>query len=651
VVNIKLWQPALECSRSSEMGRYLQHVQAAYPEAGVSDYESLYRWSIEQFETFWQDWLSYSGVLFSGSADTVLQKKQLPHAGFFPDVHLNFAENLLRHRGTGLAIVGVSESRNDVRWTHDQLHAAVSQVEQSLRRMGIVAGDRVAAYMPNIPETMIAALAVAAIGAVWSSCSPDFGAEGVVDRFGQIEPRLLFCVDAYVHKGRTVNCIERVNAITRQLPSLEQVVVLNLVPNHPHDGHDPSGPMVSWDDWIAGTPTSIQYERLPFDHPLCILYSSGTTGIPKCIVHGAGGTLLQHVKELSLHCDLRSGDNMTYVTTCGWMMWNWLMSGLFTGSTVTLFDGFPGTPSISRLWDLIDAQGITHFGTSPRFLAASRRRLKPGASHSLATLRVILSTGAPLLPEEFDWVYQDVKTDVQLSSISGGTDIISCFMLGNPLLAVYRGEIQCLGLGMDVIASSPEREPRAGEKGELVCRTPFVSMPVAFWNDPDGKKYHDAYFAVQTGCWSHGDLIENTGSQGSCGGIIVYGRSDATLKPGGVRIGTAEIYRVVESLAEIADSIVVGQPWRGDIRIILYVQLEETAVLDDALMMVIRERLRTQASPRHVPAIILEVDKIPYTRSGKKVELAVRDLVMGLEPSNREALQNPEALSCFQELS
>ncbi|MEC7564812.1 MAG: acetoacetate--CoA ligase [Planctomycetota bacterium] len=651
MANIKLWQPDSESFRSSEMGRYLQHVQAAYPEAGISDYESLYRWSIEQLETFWQDWLDYSGILFSGSTDTVLQRKQMPNAGFFPDVHLNFAENLLRHSGNAVAITGVSESRDDVRLTHDQLYAAVSQVEQSLRRMGVVAGDRVAAYMPNIPETMIAALAVAAIGAVWSSCSPDFGTESVVDRFGQIQPRLLFCVDAYVHKGQTIDCIERVQGITRQLPSVEQVVVLCLMPNHPKDWHDKSGQMISWKDWITETASVIQYERLPFDHPLCILYSSGTTGIPKCIVHGAGGTLLQQVKELSLHCDLRVEDNITYVTTCGWMMWNWLMSGLFTGATVTLFDGFPGTPSISRLWDLIDTQGITHFGSSPRFLAASRRRLKPSESHRLSTLRVILSTGAPLLPEEFDWVYQDVKRDVQLSSISGGTDIISCFMLGNPLLGVYRGEIQCLGLGMDVIAASAEGEPLLGEKGELVCKSPFVSMPVEFWNDPDGQKYHDAYFTGSGDCWSHGDLIENTGSQGSSGGIIVHGRSDATLKPGGVRIGTAEIYRVVESLDEISDSIVIGQPWRGDIRIVLYVQLEQNAVLDDELMMVIRASLRTQASPRHVPAVILEVASIPYTRSGKKVELAVRDIAMGLEPTNREALQNPEALACFQELS
>ena len=645
--NELLWSPNTSSSDTA-MARYIEHVSQQFPDRHVTDYDSLHHWSVEHFEEFWKDWLVYSGVIFEGTESPVLTGSGLRGTRFFPEVRLNFAENLLRIAGNTTALAGISEARDDQECSFDDLRMLVGTVQRQLHEQGIEIGDRIAAFMPNIPETVIAALATSAAGAIWSSCSPDFGTQSVVDRFEQIEPKLLFCVNGYIHNGQVIDCRPKLVELGARLPSLRMMVVIDLV-DLPIDTLEVEN-FVLWDEWINDEQAEPNYERLPFDHPLYIMYSSGTTGKPKCIVHGAGGTLLQQTKELILHTDVRQGDNITYVTTCGWMMWNWLIAALYTGAEVTLFDGFPAAPTIARLWDLIDERGITHFGTSPKFLGACRRRLNPAETHRLESLRVILSTGAPLQPEDFEWVYQAVKTDVQLSSISGGTDIISCFMLGNPLLPVHRGEIQCLGIGMDVEAVDSNCLPLehgSGAKGELVCKTPFVSMPVMFWNDPDGEKYRQAYFDQSEDRWAHGDLIEFTGSQGTCGGVIVYGRSDATLKPGGVRIGTAEIYRIVEDLPEIDDSIVIGQPWRGDIRVVLYVKLEDACELTPALESKIRTALKTQASARHVPGLIIKVNRIPYTRSGKKVELAVRDIAMGCEPANREALQDPAAFDCY----
>jgi acetoacetyl-CoA synthetase len=644
-VNRKLWQPGDDAGVTSHMGRYLMHVQDAFPEAGVVDYDTLFRWSVGDYQQFWADWLQYSGIIFEGTAEPVLEQAKMPDAKFFPGVHLNFTENLLNKRHTGLAIVGISESRETEKLSWDDLRRRVSLVAQALRKEGVGVGDRVAAILPNISEAVIAALATASIGAVWSSCSPDFGQQAVLERFGQIAPRVILGVNAYVHNGKTIDCFDKFMAIVDELSSVEQAIMLELVPEGDEPKRNDSPNIRLWDDWITGDPVELVFERFPFDHPLVILYSSGTSGPPKCIVHGAGGTLLQQAKELLLHCDLRAGDNLLYVTTTGWMMWNWMLAALYSGASITLFDGFPARPSLSRLWDVVSDCRVTHFGTSPKFLAACRRRLNPKSSHDLSKLRVILSTGSPLAKEEFEWVYEHVKSDVQLSSISGGTDIISCFILGNPLLAVFCSELQCYGLGMDV---------RIGEgdasKGELVCCTPFISMPVEFWNDADGSRYNEAYFSRADGHWWHGDMIELTGSQGSCGGIVVHGRSDATLKPGGVRIGTAEIYRIVESLLEVEDSIVVGQPWRGDVRVVLFVKLASNVTLEEKLKRRIRNWIRQEASARHVPSLIIQVSEIPYTRSGKKVELAVRAIVCGDEPSNRDSIANPASLENFEKL-
>ncbi|MBA63440.1 MAG: acetoacetate--CoA ligase [Planctomycetaceae bacterium] len=642
--NELLWNPSTSAA-DSEMAKYLRHAQQIFPEANICDYDSLYHWSIEHYADFWSDWLEYSHFKYEGQATPAIKGNGLRSTEFFPGIRLNFAENLLCLNDDTIAITNVSESRHTSDMSFAELRQQVGIIQAHLNESGIQIGDRVAAVIPNISEAVVAALASSASGAIWSSCSPDFGIQGVVDRLGQIEPKILITVNGYTHNGKIIDSRSKIKAIVAAIPSIETLVVIELV-----DLPSLDIPHVTWASWSDCQPTPPTFKQLPFNHPLYIMYSSGTTGKPKCIVHGAGGTLLQQVKELSLHCDVKAGDNVTYITTCGWMMWNWLIATLALGCRITLFDGFPAQPTISRLWDLIDELKITHFGTSPRFLAACRRRLTPRKSHELSSLRVIMSTGSPLLPEDFDWVYQSVKADLQLSSISGGTDIISCFMLGNPVLPVYRGEIQCLGLGMDVQAVDSAFIPLNKEKGELVCKTPFPSMPVRFWNDEDDQKYTDAYFTRREDRWCHGDLIELTGTQGRCGGVIVYGRSDATLNPGGIRIGTAEIYRVVEQLSAVEDSLVIGQPWRNDIRIVLYVKLRAGRHLTDELQQEIRVSLAERASARHVPGLIIEVEKIPYTRSGKKVELAVRDIAMGIEPSNRKVLQDPSAFDCFKKL-
>ncbi len=528
-----------------------------------------------------------------------------------------------------------------------ELYDLVSSTAQALRAMGVKPGDRVGAVMPNMPETIIALLATTSIGAIWSSCSPDFGVQGVLDRFSQIAPKVLFCVDGYYYTGKTHDTLTRTAEIVRRLPALETIVVVPYLIAKPLIGEIPKA--VHFGTFINSFKAAdIAFEQVPFNHPLCILYSSGTTGVPKCIVHSIGGTLLQHLKEHQLHTDLKRDDRLFYFTTCGWMMWNWLVSGLASGATLLLYDGSPFYPNPNVLFDLADTENMTVFGTSAKYIdALAKLAVKPKDTHRLDTVKTMTSTGSPLVPESFEYVYNSIKQDLLLSSISGGTDIVSCFVLGSPLLPVYRGEIQCRGLGLKVEVYNDEGKPTLGEKGELVCSAPFPSMPIGFWNDPDGKKYHDAYFARFPGVWCHGDYMELTAR----GTVVIYGRSDAVLNPGGVRIGTAEIYRQVEQLSEVVESLVIGQDWDNDVRVVLFVRLRDGLTLDEALARKIKTQIRSNATPRHVPAKIVQVADIPRTKSGKIVELAVRNVVHGLPVKNKEALANPEALELFRGLA
>jgi acetoacetyl-CoA synthetase len=613
----------------------------------LADPAALHRWSVEEPELFWRGVFRHCGVVAAEEGFVVLEgRDRMPGARWFPQARLNFAENLLRRRDAGPALVFRSEAGTRRELGHGELYAAVSQLAAALRAFGIRPGDRVAGYLPNLPEAIVAMLAATSIGAVWSSCSPDFGVAGVLERFGQIEPRVLFAADGYIYGGRNFDSLERLAELRAALPSVERVVVVPHLRAEPDLAAIPGA--TTFADAIAQHPAGeIAFERLPFDHPLSILYSSGTTGAPKCIVHGAGGTLLQHLKEHRLHVDLGPADRLFYFTTCGWMMWNWLASGLASGATLVLYDGSPFHPAPGTLFDLAEQEGITVFGVSAKFLdAAAKAGLEPLRTHDLSRMRTILSTGSPLVPESFDWVYSQVKRDVQLASISGGTDIVSCFVLGSPTLPVWRGEIQCPGLGMRVEVFDEAGRALSKAKGELVCTAPFPSMPLGFWNDPGGRRFHAAYFERFPGVWAHGDFAETT----EHGGFVIHGRSDAVLNPGGVRIGTAEIYRPVERIPEVLESLAIGQEWQGDTRIVLFVRLREGAPLDDALAERIRERIRREASPRHVPARIAQVADIPRTRSGKIVELAVRDVVHGRAVRNREALANPEALELFRDL-
>jgi acetoacetyl-CoA synthetase len=653
-VNNPLWQPSAERVARANLTAFAARVGARHKVA-LSDYGALYRWSNQHPEDFWREIWDQAGIVGERGARTLVDGRKMPGARWFPDARLNFAENLLARRDAAEsedALVFWGEDKTKRRLSNAELLATVSRVAQALREAGVKAGDRVAGYLPNMPETIIAMLATASLGAIWSSASPDFGVQGVLDRFGQIEPKVLFTVDGYWYNGKPQPILDRVASIVAKLPTVVRVVVAHYL-------HDAESGLVElaaepravvWDEFIARfAARPIAYERLPFNHPLYILYSSGTTGVPKCIVHGAGGTLLQHLKEHRLHSDLKPGDRLFYFTTCGWMMWNWLASALASGVTLLLFDGSPFVHEGRIIWELADEERMTHLGTSAKYIDAIRKSaLQPRKDYRLDSLRAVLSTGSPLAPEGFDYVYESVKDDVCLSSISGGTDIISCFALGCPTRPVWRGELQCRALGLNVEVFDESGKPVRQQKGELVCTAPFPSMPIGFWNDPDGAKYRAAYFERFPGIWCHGDWVELTEHDG----MIIYGRSDATLNPGGVRIGTAEIYRQVEQLEEVVEAIVIGQDWPpgevGDVRVVLFVRLRDGLTLDDALTDRIKKQIRANTTPRHIPAKIVQVTDIPRTKSGKIVELAVRNVVHGLPVKNLEALANPEALEEFR---
>jgi len=637
-----LWVPSSASIKGSHMAQLIERVAAEHA-TGVTDYASLYRFSLAHPEAFWNSIWAYADIRGEQGPRFSEAWPDMPGARFYPEGRLNFAENLLRCRDHRIAIEFANEAGDRRQMTYRALNAEVSRVAAGLQGLGIEPGDRVAAYMPNVPETVIAMLATAAIGAVWSSCSPDFGVPGVMDRFGQIKPKVLIAASGYCYNGKTFDCLERVQTLLPELTSVEATIIVPYV--HSVEALPESLNAVLWDQLASDHDEPLEFEAFPFGHPLYILYSSGTTGIPKCIVHSAGGTLLQHVKELMLHTDLHRADRFFYYTTCGWMMWNWLVSGLAVESTVVLYDGSPFYPDGHVLWNLIDELDITIFGTSAKWIAAcDKAGLKPRESHSLDSLRVMLSTGSPLLPESFDYVYRDVKSDLQLSSISGGTDIVSCFALGNPLLPVYRGELQCRGLGMNVEIRDDQGKVVEQQTGELTCSMPFPSMPIGFWNDPDGQRYQAAYFDTFPNVWSQGDYAELTAHNG----VRIFGRSDATLNPGGVRIGTAEIYRQVEQLDEVIESLCVGQQWQDDERVVLFVRLRDGVELDEALQQKIRSHIRQHATPRHVPARILAVTDLPRTVSGKITELAVRDVIHGRPVKNTTALANPEVLEQFR---
>ncbi len=641
-----LWEPSAQRIEQANLTSFIKFVNQKHG-TSFRDYFDLYHWSIHRIPEFQAAVWEFFQVIHSRPYRQVAQGlDRMPGTKWFVDARLNFAENLLRYRDQQEAIIFKPEQGPLRRMTYAQLYDQVARLAASLEDMGVEPGDRVVGFMPNIPETVVAMLAAVSLGATWSSCSPDFGFQGVMDRFGQIQPKVLFAANGYFYNGKTFDSLDRVARVGAEIASLEKVVIVPYTEEQPDISGVPRS--VLFGDLLPAGPTpELGFAQLPCDHPLYILYSSGTTGVPKCMVHGAGNTLVQHFKELGLATDLKRSDRIFYFTTCGWMMWNWLVSSLALGATILLYDGSPFYPGPEVLWEYAQEVGMTIFGTSARYLAAVENAgLKPGERFDLSRIKTILSTGSPLSVESFQFVYRDVKKDVCLSSISGGSDLIGCFAGGNPIGPVYAGQLQARGLGMAVEAWDENGRPVVGQKAELVCVKPWPSMPIMFWNDPEGKKYRSAYFEVYPGVWHHGDFCEITPE----GGVIMYGRSDATLNPGGVRIGTAEIYRQVENLPEIADSLVVGQDWQGDVRVILFVKLNPGVRFDQELVNKIKTTIRNNCTPRHVPAKIIEIADIPYTISGKKVELAVRNLIHGQEVLNRDALANPQALDLYAEL-
>jgi acetoacetyl-CoA synthetase len=639
-----IWKPPDERMSNANMTRFIAFVNEQEGKR-FTTYEELYRWSIENIPAFWTAVWDFCEVKASKRFETVVDDlDKMPGARWFTGAELNFAENLLRYRDDRTALISKGEAQATRRMSYNELYTAVARLAHALRDAGVRRGDRVVGFMPNIIETVVAMLATTSIGAVWSSCSPDFGTRGVLDRFRQIEPRVMFTVDGYYFRGKQFDCLERATSILSELPSVERMIVV------PYCGSTPDiSNATLYDAFIDETDSvELEFEQVPSEHPVYIMYSSGTTGLPKCIVHSGGGTLLKHLTELQLHADLKRDDVIFYFTTCGWMMWNWLVSSLAVGATVVLYDGSPFYPAPDALWKLAQDEQISIFGTSARYLAAIEKdRITPKKTHTLEKLRTILSTGSPLSVQSFEYVYREVKDDVQLASISGGTDLIGCFATANPLGPVYAGELQCRGLGMKVEAFDHDGRSVIGQKGELVCTAPFPSMPIGFWNDADQKKYRAAYFEKFPDVWAHGDYVEITDT----GGVIIYGRSDATLNPGGVRIGTADIYAQVETIEEVVDSLAVGQNWDDDVRIVLFVKLAHGVQLSDELKQKIRKTIRENATPRHVPAKIIAVNDIPYTISMKKVELAVRQIIHGEPVLNTEALTNPESLELFRDLA
>ncbi len=640
-MNKVLWAPSQKQIASTRLYDFITFVQSRTGTL-YKDYESLWAWSVDEASLFWQLLWDYCDVVGDKGEGLLLDRGgQMFGAQFFPDARLNYAETMLRCRSDKIAMVFRDEMGVEKNLSYSQLYDEVSVWQQALKGAGVVKDDRVAGYMPNMMETIIIMLACTSIGAVWSSASPDFGVQGVVDRFGQIAPKILVTVDGYYYNGKVIDVLNKVKDVQSQIDGLEQVVVVPFAGSEHNLG-------VSSDDFTkAYSAQNIEFERVSFNHPLFIMFSSGTTGVPKCIVHGHGGTLLQHLKEHQLQSDIKPNDKVFYFTTCGWMMWNWLASVLASEATILLYDGSPFYPNGNVLWDYTSKHKCTFFGTSAKYIEAMKSEtIHPDLSHDLGDLRTISSTGSPLVHASFDFVYEHIKKDVHLASISGGTDIVSCFVLGNPISPVYRGEIQGAGLGMAVDIFDENGDALTEGSGEFVCTQPFPCMPVSFWNDPGGVRYKSAYFEMYDNVWAHGDWVEKTLN----GGFIIHGRSDATLNPGGVRIGTAEIYRQVEKISEIKDSVAIGQDWDGDVRVILFVILKEGIILDDALIKTVKTQIRMGASPRHVPAKIIKVSDIPRTKSGKITEIAVRDVVMGRPVKNTEALANPDALELYRDL-
>ena len=641
-----LWKPSEERIQNTNMYRFMNFVNSKFDQ-NFSEYDPLYRWSITHIPDFWAATWEFVKIKSTKPYGQVIDDvTKMPGAKWFSGSRLNFAENLLRYRDQQTALVFRGEDQVTRKMSYEVLYDETARLARSLRLAGVQAGDRVAGFMPNMPETIIAMLAAASIGAAWSSCSPDFGIKGVLDRFGQIKPKVLFTADGYFFKGNRFDSLEKISKIIKEIPSVEKVVVVPYTQEKPKIAGLTNG--VHYKDFQSSeSDLNIDFAQLPFDHPLYIMYSSGTTGLPKCMVQSAGGILIHHLKELVLHTDLKREDTIFYFTTCSWMMWNWLVSSLAAGATLVLFDGNPFYPDPGALWKIAQDEKISIFGTSAGYIAALQNAgVTPGKTYDLMPLKALLSTGSPLSIEGFEYIYREVKADLQLASISGGTDLNGCFALGNPMGPVYAGELQCRGLAMKVEAFDENGKPVVNQQGELVCTAPFPSMPIYFWNDPDKQKYHDAYFDVYPNAWRHGDYILITEK----GGVVIYGRSDATLNPGGVRIGTAEIYRQVDLIEEIEDCVVVGQKWKNDVRVILFVKMAQGYELTDEIIKKVKSTIRSNASPRHVPAVIVSVPDIPYTHNMKKVELAVNKVIHNQPVLNKDSLKNPESLDYFANL-